>query len=121
MAEIFDLLCDSPSKKVVVQDKEFFVKVLSALERDTFETQWLSFKNDENVIGIRAFMTAFCLCDEAGSRTFDSGNKSKANQDFVDAVVRIGDLPAGKVQPIFSVAMAINGFSDEEVGELEKK
>lgn len=121
MAEIFDLLCDSPSQKVIVDKKEFFVKVLSALDRDTFETQWLSFKEEDSVIGIRAFITSFCLCNEAGERTFKSGNKSKPTEEFVNAVIRIGGLPAGKIQPLFSEAMTINGFSDLEVDELEKK
>jgi hypothetical protein len=120
MSAIFDL--DSTDAiEVKVDGKTFFIKALSAFERDVFETQWLEHKQPDSVIGIRPFMVAFCLCDEEGKKEFCSGNSSRPRQDFVEAVEKIGNLPAGKVQPLFSAAMTLNGFSDEEVEELEKK
>jgi ribosome biogenesis protein Nip4 len=121
MTDIFSLADDSPASKVSIDGKDFFVKVLSALDRDAFETQWLGYKEADSVIGIRPFMVAFCLCNSQGDRQFESGKKSKPSSEFCEAVVRIGNLPAGKVQPLFSEAMTVNGFSDAEVDELEKK
>jgi hypothetical protein len=121
MADIFSLADKSSASKVLVDGKEFHVKVLSALDRDIFESQWLDYRTGESVIGVRAFMVAFCLCNSNGDREFDSGSKAKPNSSFCEAVSKIGGLPAGKVQPLFLEAMEVNGFSEMEVEELEKK
>tara|TARA_R100001594_G_scaffold132022_1_gene172025 strand:+ start:636 stop:1001 length:366 start_codon:yes stop_codon:yes gene_type:complete len=121
MNSIFELKSENNCKKVCVDDKEFYVKVLSALDRDKFETQWMNHKSENSVIGIRPFMVAFCLSNEVGELVFDSGEKEKASDEFISNVVEVGKLPAGKVQPLFSVSMQLNGFSDQEVDDLEKK
>ena len=121
MSAIFELDSSSPSKEISIDGRSFFVKVLNAFERDVFESQWLKVKQADSVIGIRAFMVAFCLCDSDGKKEFDSGEQAEPCQEFKEAVEKIGNLPAGKVQPLFSAAMTVNGCSDEGVDELEKK
>jgi hypothetical protein len=121
MSAIFDLIGTNPCTKTTVDGKEFFTKTLSGFERDVFEAQWLDYKQDDSVIGIRAFMVAFCLCDSDGKRTFNSGDSQNPRKDFLEAVEKIGEIPASKLQPLFLEAMNQNGFSDAEVIELEKK
>jgi hypothetical protein len=121
MSAIFDLITAEKTVEVLVDGKTFYLKILSGFERDVFESQWLSFKQEDSVIGIRAFMVAFCLSDVEGVKTFDSGEGSEATEEFLDCVKQVGDIPAGKLQPLFNAAMEKNGFSDEEVTELEKK
>lgn len=118
---IFELESDDVCEQVVTNGKVCFIRYLSALERDRFEEQWQSYRDKSSLAGIRAFMIAFCLCDETGKPEFDSGKNPAASAEFVEAVNRIAKIKSVYLQPLFSKAMELNGFSGEEVDELEKK
>lgn len=117
--ELFELK-PVAAKKVVVNEQPFFVKSLTALERDYFEQQWGEYKASDSVCGIRAFLVAFCLCDKDGKQTNDSGKESKAKQDFLQIVEKLNNTPAKYIQPVFNAASELNGFSSTDVEELEK-
>lgn len=118
---IFELITDEKCESVTTGGKQFYVRYIDALERDRFEQQWQNYKAGDSVIGIRAFLVAFCLCDAEGNKEFDSGDKAKASKEFCDAVVKIGTIKAQLLQPVFNLAMEINGFSEGDVDDLEKK
>jgi hypothetical protein len=99
-------------KPVSVDGQTFYVSVLSALEKDRFDLQYASFRGDGGGVGLRGFLTAFCLCDETGKKEFSSGDKKEASSNFLDAVKTIGDLPSNVVEPIFEAACDINGFNE---------
>lgn len=118
MASIFDLLTTEKCEPV----GEFFIRYLSALERDKFEEHWQKYRQNKNtVFGIRGFMVAFCLSDAEGNPEFNSGDGESPTNEFVETANKIGSIPAANIQPLFSKAMEINGFSKNDVEELEKK
>ena len=101
-------------KAVVVDGETFFVSVLSALEKDRFDLQYAKFRGDGGGIGLRGFLTAFCLCDKDGKKEFCSGDGTTANANFLDVVKQFGDMPIDIIEPVFEVACDINGFNDSE-------
>ena len=121
MSAIFDLISKEVCEPVTIDGKTFFVRYLTALQRDKFEEQWTNYRTGNSVAGIRGFMCAFCLCDKDGKPEFNSGSKEFAGKEFTEAAKKIGEIKSTKLQPLFSKVMEINGFSAEDVEELEKK
>ena len=99
-------------KAVKVEGETFYVSVLSALEKDRFDLQYAEFRGDGGGVGLRGFLTAFCLCDATGKKEFCSGNGTKAEKNFLDVVKQIGEMPSNVIEPVFEAACDINGFSE---------
>lgn len=122
MTSIFELEDDSlVCEPVQVEGKTFYIRYLNGLEQDRFEQQWQNFKGSDSIVGIRGFMVAYCICDENGKPEFDSGNKNAADQAFKDAARKISKLQSQRLSPLFAKAMEINGWSSQDVEDLEKK
>jgi hypothetical protein len=117
---IFDIETGSNVETVTIDGQALHVKRLSALERDTFEQQWLDFKPSDSVIGIRPFYVTWCLCDESGNHEFEPGKGKAAKPEFLEAVDKVSGLPAKIVNPVFDVASRVNALTNNDVGELEK-
>lgn len=116
MLSIDDILKadDLPPKLVNVPEwgGEVYVATLRADERDAMESRLVELKESRGLIGIRAMMVAFCLCDASGNRIF-------AN-DLENAAAKIGKRAAPGVQRVFNVISEMNSISKEDVEELEK-
>ena len=100
--------------------QEFYVKRISALDRDRFEQQWLEYKPADSVHGIRAFVSVFCLCDSEGKLQHPSGDGKTASDEFIKTVEHAQNLPSELISPLASKALEINKFTGQDVEELEK-
>jgi hypothetical protein len=88
----------------------FYVRVMSARERDRFETEHLRLKEaGHETENFRARLCVTCLCDESGARVFQDADANA-----------IGDQSADILQRVFDVASPLNGFSPKDVEELTK-
>jgi hypothetical protein len=105
--------------KIEVEGQAFYVSVLSALEKDRFDLQYAAFRGDGGGVGLRGFLTAFCLCDKDGKKDFSSGDDKTPSKEFLDAVNTIGGLPITVVDPIFEAACEVNGFSLNDEGSAK--
>jgi hypothetical protein len=116
MLSIADILKpdDLPAHKVEVPEWGGFVYVatLRADERDAMESRLVDLKDAQGLVGVRALMVAFCLCDENGKRLF-------AN-DLEAAAEKIGQRAAPGVQRIFNKISDINAVTSGDIEELEK-
>lgn len=90
---------------------EVFIRVMSGDCRDKFETALVGLKDDESVlVGIRAKLAVWTLCDETGKPIFDESD-----------LEAVGALSCAALDRIFEVAKRINHLTGEDVDELEKK
>jgi hypothetical protein len=105
--------------KVEVEGQAFYVSVLSALEKDRFDLQYAVFRGEGGGVGLRGFLTAFCLCNKDGKKDFNSGNGKEPSKEFLDAVQTIGQLPVTVVEPIFEAACEVNGFNTNDEGSAK--
>lgn len=101
-------------RKVEIDCEVFFVCVMSAYDKDCFDVQWGNYRKDKGGIGLRAFLVAFCLCDEKGNRTFNSGDDKEVTAEFANAVSEISKLPIDIVELIFKEALNSNGIGDDD-------
>ena len=93
-----------------------FVAELSADERDELEELWAEKKKeyeDETQIGFRAWVVAYCLCDDQRKRLFDEDK-------IADAAAALGRKAAKPMARIFNTACRINGLLKSDVDTLEK-
>ena len=109
---LFDLAKKFQPKTVVVEGESFYVARLSALQKDRFDLQYGAFQKINGGVGLRGFLTAFCLCEKDGKPTYDSGSKSEANEAFLKHVQSVCELPLALVEPLFEAACDINGFNE---------
>ncbi len=97
-------------------DSFVFVAELSADERDELEELWAEKKkeyDDETQIGFRAWVVAYCLCDDQRKRLFDESN-------IANAAAALGRKAAKPMARIFNAACRINGLLRSDVDTLEK-
>lgn len=89
----------------------YYVAQLTADQRDQCEVEWQALGGGD-VVGFRAFLVAYCLCDESNNRFYadNVGEAAKA----------LGVKDARPVTRLFDAAVKKNGFSDSDVEELEK-
>ena len=99
-------------KAIQVDGETFYVSVLSALEKDRFDIQYGTFRGDGGGVGLRGFLTAFCLCDAEGKKEFNSGNGKTADKAFLEVVQQFGDMPLSVIEPVFETACEINGLNE---------
>lgn len=95
-----------------------FVAELSADERDELEVLWAEYKAErdgdeaDNSVGFRAFVVAFCLCDNDRYRLF-SGRES-------EAAAKISKRNGKATSRLFNVCSRVNGLTKSDIDELEK-
>ena len=92
-----------------------YVRTLTAYERDQYEASMFDKEGEldaSKMVGLRARLTVFALCDENGKRLLKNDDTEAVNA-----------LPAYIVDRIFDVAQAINGMKEdnEKLKELLKK
>ena len=109
---LFDLAKKFQPKAVTVEGESFYVARLSALQKDRFDLQYGAFQKVNGGVGLRGFLTAFCLCEKDGKPTYDSGSKSEASESFLKHVESVCALPLALVDPLFEAACDINGFNE---------
>ncbi len=116
MLSIDDILKadDLPPRLVKVPEwgGEVYVATLRADERDAMESRLVELKETRGLVGVRAMMVAFCICDANGKRLF-------AN-DLDNAAEKIGKRAAPGVQRLFNVISEMNAVTKEDIEELEK-
>jgi hypothetical protein len=99
-----------------------FVAQLTADERDLLETQWgRSRAESRSPVGFRAFVVAWCLCDDHNVRQLNPGDlEDEIRPEFLDQCEAIGRQHAAALSRMFDLACAKNGLSKEDVKALEK-
>jgi len=88
---------------------EVTVSAIPAFERDRFEQEVAAVGKGKIVENLRARLVARCLVDENGNKLFEASD-----------VVHLGKKSAKVVNRLFEVCQKINGFSDDDIEELEK-
>jgi hypothetical protein len=110
-----DILKPSDLKAVRVDVPEWggcvYVAELRADERDRIETDWLSCREGESMVGFRGYITAACLCDESRKFLFP---------EPVQVYKAIGAKDSKGVTRVFSRACELNGFTKADQDELLK-
>mgnify|MGYP007032671149 FL=1 len=86
-----------------------YVRVMTAGERDQFESEVAGVgKRFKNMSNLRARLVCLVGCDENGNRLFEAGD-----------AVALGAKSAAAVDRVFSVAAKLNGFTSQDIDELE--
>jgi len=101
---------DLPRQEVDVPEwgGTVFVRSMSGLERDTFETSLTNGKDKSvNLKNIRARLVCLTAVDDNGERLFADGDE--------DA---LGKKSAAALDRIFTVAQKLNGLNSSDVEEL---
>lgn len=115
MLSIDDILKPSAlqAKKVAVPEwgGDVYVAELRADERDQIETDWLSARDGESMVGFRGYIVAACLCDPSRKLLFP---------DPASVFKQIGAKDARGVTRIFTAACELNGFTKSDQEELVK-
>lgn len=111
-----DDLAPTPVDNVPGFETTGYISTLAADERDELEELWRHHReDDESVVGFRAFVVAYCICDPDGRRLFSSDKIAEAARR-----IGVGKKAAG-ISRLFNVACKANGLLKEDVDELEKK
>jgi hypothetical protein len=106
--EIFAAPREAPMEVAVPEwGGAVFVRMLTAGERDRFETMALDGKSKGR--HVRALLVCACACDFDGNRLFTDGD-----------LPRISELDAAPVDRVFAAAMRLNRIGAAEVAELEQ-
>ena len=90
-------------------DDTFYVREMSAGERDQFEAHQTEAKGLDKYRNFRARVVCLTLCDADGERLFRD-----------DQVNDLAKLPSGGVVRVFEAACRINGLMEKDVSDLEK-
>ena len=85
-----------------------YIRMLTASERDKFEASCVGTGKKQNLTNIRARLVVLCACAEAGARLFTEG----------DAAAR-GRESAAAVDKVFGACSKLNGFSSQDIEDLE--
>lgn len=92
-------------------NRKLRVMALSATDRDAYEVElYLERKAGGVARNVRARLVGRCLVDEAGARV------------FTDAQIEaLGRKSAKALDRLFEAASRLNGLTEKDVAELEKK
>ena len=101
-----------PPESVEIDGETVFVCRFSSMQKDQFDIHWSAYRESTGSkgVGLRAFVVAFCLCDEEGNRQFDSGNDQEPSESFVDALQQFLEADSELIEPVFEKAATINGI-----------
>lgn len=98
-----DILQRTPTAIVVeVGDDIAYVRSMTGGQRDIMEGQFTGDK--ASMVGVRARVVTWCLCDEGGSPLMEEGD-----------LEAVGGLDARFVDTLFQAAMDASGLGDEAV------
>lgn len=90
-------------------DASLYVRVLTARERDAFESQQLELgKINRGTENIRSRLVVLTAVDESGVRVFGDSDADVLGNKAASVVARLAD-----------VAMRINGFTNSDIEELK--
>lgn len=88
------------------------VRVMSGAERDAYEDETYTLNGKDvalNRRNARARLLVKCISDQDGNRLFtDSDAKT------------LGEQPADVLDKVYTVALKVNGFTKQDVEDLEK-
>jgi hypothetical protein len=86
-----------------------YVRVMTAGERDQFEAEVAGVgKRSKNMSNLRARLVCLVGCDENGQALFEKGDAAA-----------LGAKSAAAVDRVFTVAARLNGFTSQDIDELE--
>ncbi len=85
-----------------------YIRMLTASERDKFEASCVGTGKKQNLTNIRARLVVLCACDEAGERMFTDGDAEA-----------LGRKSAAAVDKVFGACSKLNGFSSQDIEDLE--
>lgn len=85
-----------------------YIRMLTASERDKFEASCVGTGKKQNLANIRARLVVLCACDEAGERLFTDGDAEA-----------LGRKSAAAVDKVFGACSKLNGFSSQDIEDLE--
>lgn len=85
-----------------------YIRMLTASERDKFEASCVGTGKKQNLSNIRARLVVLCACDEAGERLFTDGDAEA-----------LGRKSAAAVDRVFGACSKLNGFSSQDIEDLE--
>lgn len=111
-----DTLSPEPVKVPEWSGGEVLIAQLNADERDELESLWGEIRDEDErgLVGFRAFVAAYCACDESNRRFF------KDVEGIRHAAVTIGRRNGRAVNRVFNAACRLNGLLKEDVEALEK-
>lgn len=106
-SKILAIVPDLPREEVTVPEwgGSVFVKTMSGLERDRFET----LLQDGKRSNFRGTLAAITVCDAEGKRLFTEADAKALAEHAASALERIA-----------TVAIRLNKFTADDVKELEK-
>jgi hypothetical protein len=87
-----------------------FVRTLSGDERGEVEKRFDGRQPKDDPADFRACIVALCTCDENGNPFLT-----------LDDVANLKQKASGPVEPLFSKACELNGFTKKDIENLEKK
>jgi hypothetical protein len=86
-----------------------YVRVMTAGERDHFEAEVSGgTKKKQNMVNLRARLVCLVACDEKGEKLFQPADAAA-----------LGAKSAAAVDRVFSVAARLNGFTNQDIDDLE--
>ena len=85
-----------------------YIRMLTASERDKFEASCVGTGKKQNLSNIRARLVVLCACDEAGERLFTDGDAEA-----------LGRKSAAAVDKVLGACSKLNGFSSQDIEDLE--
>jgi|TARA_R100000734_G_C3316578_1_gene109134 hypothetical protein len=85
-----------------------YIRMLTASERDKFEASCVGTGKKQNLTNIRARLVVLCACDEAGERLFTDADAEA-----------LGRKSAAAVDKVFGACSKLNGFSSQDIEDLE--
>lgn len=93
---------------------QVFVRTMPGNVRDAYESACLDAKPTEGMVGIRARLTAFTVCDKAGKLLFvgEDGSPDLAQIEM------LGERSAVALDRVFTTASRINHLRKEDIDEL---
>lgn len=93
-------------RKVQAFGGDVYLRPLAGNDRDAFEQRY----QKDQLIGIRAFVVAGCLCDEQGKRL-----KLKPQE-----IQELGEADSPELDKLFEVACELSGLREKDVRRAEK-
>lgn len=102
---------DLPREPVKVPEwgGTIFVRTMTGLERDEFESAIIADKGKTDMKNFRARLAALTITDEDGNRLFKSTD-----------MAALGRKSASALDRVFAVAQKLNGMSAADMEEAEK-
>lgn len=101
--QLFAICPDRQVEPVDTTAGRTFVRTITVAEKDAFDAAV------EETKATRAQLLIACCCKEDGSPEFDEFD-----------LVRLGELPAGVVEPVINAALRLNKFRQSDVEDVRK-